>query len=94
MHATKSFGIRAHPLASKGPDKDVEPNNSVRSQLMKIKFEVFKDFPYHLIQEKSQSRSEEALENHNFNLFRHRGSLFSSKSNKFASDTVDFSKSR
>jgi hypothetical protein len=40
MHSTESFGIWAHPLASEGPDKDAEPNNSVRIQLMKIYFEV------------------------------------------------------
>jgi hypothetical protein len=40
MHAVEGFGIWDHPLALKGPDKGVEPNNSVRSQLMKIYFEV------------------------------------------------------
>ena len=40
MHTVESFGIWAHPLALKGPDKDVEPNNDVRGQLMKIYFEI------------------------------------------------------
>jgi hypothetical protein len=40
MHAAEGFGILVHPLASEGPDEDVEPNNGVRSQLMKINFKI------------------------------------------------------
>jgi hypothetical protein len=40
MHSIESFGIWSHPLASKGLDKDIEPKNSIRGQLMKIYFEV------------------------------------------------------
>jgi hypothetical protein len=45
MHSAESFGIWAHPLASEGPDEDAEPNDSVRSQLMKVYFEFFRTSP-------------------------------------------------
>jgi hypothetical protein len=31
VHSAEGFNIWAHPLASKGPDKDAEPNNGVGS---------------------------------------------------------------
>ena len=40
MNSTKAVGKRLHRLASEGPDIDAKPNDSVRSQLMKIYFEV------------------------------------------------------
>jgi hypothetical protein len=40
MHSAKSFGIRVYSLASECPDEDAEPNDSVRSQLMKIDFVI------------------------------------------------------
>jgi hypothetical protein len=49
MHSAECFGIWAHPLALEGPDEDIKPNNVVRGQLMEIYFEIFQDFPYHLI---------------------------------------------
>jgi hypothetical protein len=45
MHSAKSFGIRVHSLASECLDVDAEPNDSVRSQLMKIDFVIFQNFP-------------------------------------------------
>jgi hypothetical protein len=36
MHSAECFGIWVHPLAPKGPNEDVEPNDSIRGQLMKI----------------------------------------------------------
>jgi hypothetical protein len=36
-------------LTLEGPDEDIKPNNVVRGQLMEIYFEIFQDFPYHLI---------------------------------------------
>jgi hypothetical protein len=50
---------------------------------MKIYFKIFQDFPYHLVQRKSHSGSEEALENHYFITLRCWGGLFSGKSDKF-----------
>jgi hypothetical protein len=73
----------AHPLASEGPDEDTKPNNGVRGQLMKTYFEIFQDFPYHLIQRKSESCSEKTLEDHHFIILRRWGGFFSGKSNKF-----------
>jgi hypothetical protein len=52
MHSAECFGIWVHPLASKGPDEDAEPNDSVRRQLMKIYFKIFQNFSYHLVQGK------------------------------------------
>jgi hypothetical protein len=45
MHSAKSFGIRVYSLASECPDEDAEPNDSVRSQLMKIDFIIFPKLP-------------------------------------------------
>jgi hypothetical protein len=84
VHSTERLGIWAHPLASEGPDEDTKPNNGARGQLMKIYFEIFQHFPYHLVQRKPQSCSEEALENHYFIILRRWGGLFSGKSYKFA----------
>jgi hypothetical protein len=36
VHSAEGFGIRVCSLASESPDEDDEPNDSVRSQLMKI----------------------------------------------------------
>ena len=36
MNSTKAVGKRLHRLASEGPDIDAKPNDSVRSQLMKV----------------------------------------------------------
>jgi hypothetical protein len=83
MHPVECFGIWAHPLASKGLDEDTKPNNGIRGQLMKIYFEIFQDFPYHLIQRKLESCSEKTLEDHHFIILRRWGGSFSSKSNKF-----------
>jgi hypothetical protein len=84
MHSAECFGIWAHPLASEGPDEDAKPNNGVKGQLMKIYFEIFQDFPYHLVQRESHSCSEEALKNHYLITLRRWGGLFSDKSDKFA----------
>jgi hypothetical protein len=83
VHSVECLGIWAHPLASEGPDEDAKPNNGVRGQLMKIYFEIFQDFPYHLVQRKSQSCSEKALENHYFIILRCWGGLFFGESDKF-----------
>jgi hypothetical protein len=40
VHSAEGFNICAHPLASEGPNGDAEPNDSVRSQLMKIYFKI------------------------------------------------------
>jgi hypothetical protein len=61
VHSAESFSIRVHSLASKGPDEDAEPNDSVRGQLMKIDFVIIQNFPNHLVQGKPQSRSEKLL---------------------------------
>jgi hypothetical protein len=83
VHSAKCFGIRAHPLASEGPDKDTKPNNGVRGKLMEIYFKKFQDFPYHLIQRESKSYSRKTLEDHHFIILRRWGGFFSGKSNKF-----------
>ena len=36
VNSTKAVRKRLHRLASEGPDINTKPNNSVRSQLMKI----------------------------------------------------------
>ena len=36
MNSTEAVGKRLHRLASEGPDIDAKPNDSVRSQLMKV----------------------------------------------------------
>jgi hypothetical protein len=82
VHSAKSFGIRIYSLASECPDEDAEPNDSVRSQLMKIDFKIFQNFPNHFIQMKSQSRSEETLENYHLIVFRCRNGLFPGKTNQ------------
>ena len=64
VHAAEGFVIWVHPLASEGLDEDAEPNDSVRSQLMKIDFVIFQNFPNHFVQWKPQSRSEETPENY------------------------------
>jgi hypothetical protein len=53
-------------LASKGPDEDAEPNDSVRGQLMKIDLIIIQNFPNHLVKQKPQSSSEKAFENYYF----------------------------
>jgi hypothetical protein len=40
MHSAKSFSILVYPLASKGLDENVEPNNGVRGQLMKKNLKI------------------------------------------------------
>jgi hypothetical protein len=49
MHSVESFSIRVHSLASKGLDEDVEPNDRVRGQLMKIDIIIIQNFPNHLV---------------------------------------------
>jgi hypothetical protein len=83
VQSTERFGIWAHPLALESPDEDAKSYNGIRGQLMKINFEIFQDFPYHLVQRKSQSCSEEALKKHYFIILRCWGGLFSGKSDKF-----------
>jgi hypothetical protein len=81
MHSAKSFGIRVYSLASKCPDVDVEPNDSVRSQLMKLDFIIFQNFPNHFVQRKPQSCSEETLENYHVIIFWGRGGFFLGEAN-------------
>jgi hypothetical protein len=63
---TKSFGIRTHPLASKGPDVDTKSNNCIGCQLMKVYFKVLQYLSYYIIKRESKPCSEEALEHNNF----------------------------
>jgi hypothetical protein len=82
MHSAKSFGIRVYSLASECLDEDAKPNDSVRSQLMKIDFIIFQNFPNHLVQRKSQSRFEETPENYHLIIFRCRSGFFPGKTNQ------------
>jgi hypothetical protein len=50
MHSAESFSIWLHSLTSKGPNVDAEPNDGVRSQLMKIDFLIILNFPNHFVQ--------------------------------------------
>jgi hypothetical protein len=43
MHPAEGFAKRLHSLASESPDKDAEPNDSVRSQLMKKNLKIFQN---------------------------------------------------
>jgi hypothetical protein len=52
VHPAEGFGKRLRFLASKSPDKDVEPNDSVRSQLMKINFEILQNICNHSMKRK------------------------------------------
>jgi hypothetical protein len=52
-----------------GPNEDAEPNDSVRSQLMKINFIIIQNFPNHLMKRKPQSSFEKAFENYHFVIF-------------------------
>jgi hypothetical protein len=47
VHSVEGFGIRVYSLASESPDEDAEPNDSIRSQLMKIDLVVFQNFSNH-----------------------------------------------
>jgi hypothetical protein len=68
-------------MASKGPDKNVEPNDGVRSQLMKKDFIIIQNFPNHLVQGKPQSCSEKTFVNHYFVIFQLCSGFFSGKMN-------------
>jgi hypothetical protein len=52
VYPTEGFGKRLRSLASESPDKDAKPNDSVRSQLMKINFEIFQNICNHPLQRK------------------------------------------
>jgi hypothetical protein len=82
MHSAESFSIWVHFLASKGPDEDAEPNDSVRGQLMKIDFVIIQNFPNHLVQGKPQSHSEKTFENYHLIIFRCRSGFFPGKTNQ------------
>jgi hypothetical protein len=69
MYSAEGFRIWIQSLASKGPKEDVEPNDSVRSQLMKINFIIIQNFPNHLMKRKPQSSFEKAFENYYFIIF-------------------------
>jgi hypothetical protein len=64
VHPAESFGKRVHSLALEILDKDAEPNDGVRSQLMKINFEIFQNIPNHFMERKPQSCFEETFENY------------------------------
>jgi hypothetical protein len=82
MYSTEGFDIWIHSLASKGPNEDAEPSDSVRSQLMKIDFKILQNFPNHLVQRKPQSCSKETLENYHLIIFRCRSGFFPGKTNQ------------
>jgi hypothetical protein len=82
MHLAKSFGIWVHPLASKGPYENAEPNDGVRGQLMKKYFIIIQNFSNYLVQQKPQSSFEKASENYYFVIFRLWSGFFAGKANK------------
>jgi hypothetical protein len=69
VHSVEGLGIRVYSMASESPDKDTEPNDSVRSQLMKIDLEVLQNFSNHFVQRKPQSCSKEAPKNYHLIFF-------------------------
>jgi hypothetical protein len=82
VHSVEGFDIRFYSLASESLDEDAEPNDSVRSQLMKIDLEVFQNFSNHFVQRKPQSRFEKAPENYHLIFFQCRSGFFSAKTNQ------------
>jgi hypothetical protein len=82
MHSAEGFNIWVHSLASKGPNEDAEPNDSFRSQLMKINFIIIQNFPNHLMKRKPQSSFEKAFENYYFVIFWLWGGFFAGKTKK------------
>jgi hypothetical protein len=82
VHPTESFGQRVHSLASESPDKDAEPNDGVRSQLMKINFKSFQNILNHFMQRKPQSFFEETSKNNHLLIFWLRSGFFPAKTNQ------------
>jgi hypothetical protein len=81
VHPVEGFGKWLHSLASKSLDKDAEPNDSVRSQLMKINFKIFQNICNHSMQRKPQPYFEEALKNYHLIIFWFRDGLLAAKAN-------------
>jgi hypothetical protein len=82
VHPAESFDKWLHSLASKSPDKDAESNDGVRSQQMKINFEIFQNIPNHFMQRKPQSCFEETSENYHFIIFWLQSGFFPTKTNQ------------
>jgi hypothetical protein len=82
VHPAESFGKRLHSLASKSPDKDAEPNDGIRSQLMKINFEIFQNITNHFMQRKPQSCFEETSKNYHLIIFWLRSGFLFAKTNQ------------